>query len=128
MNSPVDTRVDSAPSVCYLGVRLKIGFSFLRRFLSNAIAILSASISGLVLAYEIPVLLGWLICDELLSPLWLIWLLVFGVGGSVAWGLIPGWGLTPVESLRRQVILATIVFLTTSAVIFTSNSVEMHVL
>lgn len=126
MSTPVGTYADSAPSGWYIGARLKIGFSFMGRFTSNGAVIASAHITGMILAYEIPVLLRWLIHGELMPSLWLLWLLVFGGGGAVAWGLVPGWGLTPVESLRRQVMLTTIVFVTTSAVIFTNNPTAQH--
>lgn len=49
---------------------------------------------------------------------WMIYLVVGWILGSFAMKLLPGWGLGPVEELRRTTLLLTGVFAATTAMLF----------
>ena len=110
MPVPFGTKIDLAPSGWYFRTKLKIGLSYFRRCGLNAMVLLSADLVGLTLAYELAAVAQWLRLGTALHPVWLIWLAVFWTMGACAWGLLPGWGLSSVEALRRQVLLTALSF------------------
>lgn len=55
--------------------------------------------------------------DPMISS-WMVYLIVAWVLGSFSMKLLPGWGLGPVEELRRTVILLIGVFTATTAMLF----------
>lgn len=111
MNSTDATEtITLAPSGWYFKTKLKIGFSYFNRFTTNAVFLLALDCLAIVLAFEIATLTRWVLFDGPMSPVWLLWLCGFWALGAFAWGLLPGWGLSPVESLRRQVVLTCACF------------------
>ncbi|MEM7790148.1 MAG: undecaprenyl-phosphate galactose phosphotransferase WbaP [Verrucomicrobiota bacterium] len=124
MNANRSMVIGDAPSGWYFSTKLKIGFSYFQRYLINSVVLLLSDIIGLVIAFEIAAVSRWLLMGEPMSPEWVIWLGIFWVLGASAWGLLPGWGLSPVESLRRQVGLTVAVFAGAAVAIFLSKTGE----
>ena len=53
MSVPIGTKIELAPSGWYFRAKLRIGFSYFRRYALNATLLLAADLVGLVLAFEL---------------------------------------------------------------------------
>lgn len=126
MNALIGTQIDVAPSTWIFSTKLKIGFCYFSRCAFNSTVMLMADLMGLLLAFECATLGRWLLLGERMSPIWALWLGAFWAFGAFAWSLLPGWGLSPVESLRRQVCLTSTVFAGVAVVLFLSQSGTDH--
>ena len=126
MSVPIGTKIELAPSVWYFRTKLRIGFSYFSRYALNATLLLAADLVGLALAFELAAYtrLFWL--GSPLSPVWIMWLAVFWSIGAFTWGLLPAWGLCPVESLRRQVSLTAIAFTGVAVALFLTKRGDEH--
>ncbi len=122
METLLSTRVDPAPSGWYFSTKLKIGFSYFNRCLVNAAALLIGDFIAIVLAFELAALTRWAVMGKPIGPDWLPWLCGFWAAGALAWRLLPAWGMSPVESLRRMVGLTTIIFACLTVVLFLTRS------
>lgn len=106
----VDVRADqtihtSATAVGFAGRRLQNGFALA---VGDSFGLSLALLGGIVIRY--------LIAGTGAVPEW-GWILLPSVGvGGLLLGLLPGWGLGPVEELRRMILLLTAVFGLTSIV------------
>lgn len=126
MSVPIGTKIDLAPSGWYFRTKLKIGFSYFSRYALNASLLLAADLVGLVLAFELAAYTRFLLLGSPMSAVWMMWLAVFWSVGAFAWGLLPAWGLCPVESLRRQVSLTAIAFAAVAVSLFLTKSGDQH--
>ena len=122
MSATIGSKVDVAPSGCYFKNKLRVGFSYFGHSALNATVLLAADVIGLLLAFELAAYTRLLLLGSPMSPVWVLWLTVFWAMGAFAWGLLPGWGLCPVESLRRQVCLTVLVFAGVSVALFLTKS------
>lgn len=122
MSAPIGSQIDLAPSGWYFKTKLRIGFSYFSRYALNATVLLTADIIGLVLVFELAAYTRQFFLGAPMSPVWIVWLAVCWAMGAFAWGLLPAWGLCPVESLRRQVCLTTIVFAGVAVALFLTKS------
>ncbi len=118
MNALVGTQIEQAPSGWYFSTKLSIGFSYFSRLFIDSLVFISTDVMSLFLSIELAALVGWVLGGDAVSSEWLYWLLPFWAAGAAIWGLCPGWGLSAVESLRRQVILCFVVFAATGAAMF----------
>jgi len=122
MSLAIGTNIDTAPSGCYFRTKLRVGFSYFSHYALNASVLLAADIIGLLLAFELAAYTRQLFFGSPMSPVWVVWLTVCWAMGAFAWGLLPAWGLCPVESLRRQVCLTALVFAGVSVALFLTKS------
>ena len=122
MSLAIGTNIDTAPSGCYFRTKLRVGFSYFSHYALNASVLLAADIIGLLLAFELAAYTRQLFFGSPMSPVWVVWLTVCWAMGAFAWGLLPAWGLCPVESLRRQVCLTALVFAGVSVALFLTKA------
>jgi Undecaprenyl-phosphate galactose phosphotransferase WbaP len=122
MSVTIGTEIEIAPSGWYFKAKLRIGFSYFSHYALNAIVLLTADVIGLVLAFELAAHARELFWGSPMSPVWVVWLVVCWAMGAFAWGLLPAWGLCPVECLRRQVSLTAIVFSGVAVALFLTKS------
>jgi len=122
MSIAIESKIDIAPSGCYFKTKLRVGFTYFSHYASNAVVLLTADVIGLLLAFELAASARLLLFGSPMSPVWLLWLTVAWAVGAFAWGLLPAWGLSPVECLRRQVCLTAIVFSGVSVALFLTQS------
>ncbi len=100
-------------------------YSYARRFFLNAIAL------GLfeAIALMVSLLLGGIIRlawkGEPMLANWMWYLLGAWSIGAYITRLLPGWGLGPVEELRRTFFLLTTVFTSTTAMLFWGKAAEI---
>ncbi len=113
-----DTQVERAATGWLFSTKLKIGFSYFNRFAVNALSLLVSDLIGLLLALELTALARWAIFGSPMSPQWMGAIMGAWTIGAFSWKILPGWGLSPVEILRRLVILSSILFGSVSAVLF----------
>lgn len=92
-------------------VRRSVCISYLGRYLMNAIFSVISDTAALVLSFESAAWLHYLVFGGRMSASWALYLVFFWTLGAAAWRLLPGWGLSPVESLRRQVLLTVVVYI-----------------
>ncbi len=118
MHATATTQVDPAPAGWIFSTKLRIGFSYFGRYVSNSLVLLGTDVFALLLAFEAAAVARWAIMGEPMIQTWIVWLAAFWAIGAVVWGLLPGWGLSPVESFRRQVLLTCASFAATSMVLF----------
>lgn len=111
-----------APSGWNFTTKLKIGFGYFNRVVANSAVMLSADVISFLMAFQIAAFLRLKFVGSAMSPEWSGVFLVIWVLGAAAWGLLPGWGQSPVESLRRQVLLVAITFAGTAVFVFMSKS------
>lgn len=126
MARPIGTKIDLAPSGWYFRAKLRISFNYFSRCALNAIVLLAADIVGLVLAFEVSAYARLFVLGSSMNPVWIMWLAVFWSIGAFIWGLLPAWGLSSVESLRRQVLLTFIAFAGIAVVLFLTKSGDEH--
>lgn len=115
-------QIGAAPSGWYFKTKVSIGFSYFNRYAVNLFVLYWADVISLVLAFHLAGLCRWAIFGEPMNPVWVLWLVSFWGFGAYAWGLLPGWGMCVVESLRRQVGLAVMVFVAAAAALFLTKS------
>ncbi|MCZ7592074.1 MAG: hypothetical protein M5U15_07915 [Kiritimatiellae bacterium] len=97
-------------------------YPYIRRLLGNAVVLGISEAIALMLSLLLGgiVRLAWK--GEPMLANWMWYLLgAWAIGAYVA-RLLPGWGLGPVEELRRTFFLLTAAFATTTATLFWSKS------
>jgi len=99
--------------------------SHLSRSLLNGSVLGLVEVSALALALLLGGLLrAYYVQGESMFAHWMWYLLLAWFAGSLAVRLLPGWGLGPVEELRRQVLLLCSVFGGTTALLFWGKAAE----
>lgn len=98
-------RADEFPNA-----RRSICLSYLGRYMLNAVASLISDVAALVLSFELASWLHYFTFGDRMSATWTLYLVAFWTVGAAAWRLLPGWGLSPVETLRRQFFLTLATF------------------
>ncbi len=93
-------------------------FSYTGRMALNAVCLFVAECSMLLLSLLAGGLLRWWWKGDPMFSSWMPLLLAAWLIGASVSRLIPGWGLGPVEELRRSIIVITVVFLGTTAMLF----------
>lgn len=126
MKAPVIARIDAVPTTWCFTTKLRIGLGYFNRFLTNSVTILMADILALVLAFDLAALLRYLVMGKAMDVGWVLWAIGFWVSGAFAWKILPGWGLSSVESLRRQFGLTLLVFGAAAATLFITKSGIEH--
>ncbi|MEM9026664.1 MAG: sugar transferase, partial [Verrucomicrobiota bacterium] len=107
----LDTPIESCPKQWHFRMKLNLGIKLFRRLVINSSVLLVAEILGLFLVYEASAISLNFIFGHSLEFSWFYLSVLIWAIGSIAWGLLPGWGLSAFESLRRQVILCVGTFL-----------------
>lgn len=100
-------------------------YPFVRRSIGNALILGTVEAAALMLSLLLGgiVRLAWK--GEPMLANWMWYLLgAWAIGAYVA-RILPGWGLGPVEELRRTFFLLTAAFATTTATLFWSKSAEI---
>lgn len=97
-------------------------YPYIRRLLGNAIVLGISEAAALMLSLLLGgiVRLAWK--GEPMLANWMWYLLGAWAIGAYVTRLLPGWGLGPVEELRRTFFLLTAAFATTTATLFWSKS------
>lgn len=126
MKVPAAYRIDTVPNAWYFSTKLRIGFSYFNRFLSNAALLLLSDIVALVLVFDLAALLRYLIFGKAMNIGWVVWVIGFWVAAAFGWKILPGWGLSSVEYLRRQVGLTSFTFGAAAAALFLTKSGIEH--
>lgn len=111
-------RIKHAPQKWLLRTKIKVGISFFRRLFINALLLSLAHLTGLGLACGCAVLFYGCLSGDFRAPPAAWSLPFFWVIGSAVWELVPGWGLTSSEILRRQIILTSVIFGLCGAIIY----------
>lgn len=93
-------------------------FPLLRRTLSNAIVVGAIEATALLGSLWLAGLLRTIWRGEPMFVSWMFYLLGAWLVGAYVAKLLPGWGLGPVEELRRTVLLLVTVFAGTTAMLF----------
>ncbi|MGB0370609.1 MAG: exopolysaccharide biosynthesis polyprenyl glycosylphosphotransferase [Opitutales bacterium] len=107
----LDTPIEASPKQWHFRMKLNLGLKLFKRLILNASVLLFAEILGLFVAYEAAALsLKWALGHSLDLSWFYLSAAIWGIG-SIAWGLLPGWGLSAFEALRRQVLLCIGTFL-----------------
>jgi len=111
-SSGVTTSLSASPPV----------FSYAQRLWANGSTLLLADLISLSLALFAGGLLRIALFGDSMVPPW-SWLIipVWGLGAT-AMGLIPGWGIGPVEQLRRLMVLVCAAFGFAAAALFLSKT------
>ncbi|MGJ8651558.1 MAG: undecaprenyl-phosphate galactose phosphotransferase WbaP [Opitutaceae bacterium] len=115
-------QIGAAHSGWYFSAKVSIGFRYFHRYAINFFVLFLADAISLIFAFEFAALCRWAIYGEPMNPVWVLWLVFFWGFGAYAWNLLPGWGMSTVESLRRQVGLIIMVFAAAAAALFLSKS------
>jgi Undecaprenyl-phosphate galactose phosphotransferase WbaP len=122
MTAHYTAEIDAAPSGWYFSTKVKIGFSYFQRYATNAMALFLSDALCLFVSYYASAIFCWALWGHVINPIWTFWLISFWGVGAFVWKILPGWGLSAVESLRRQVGLTFLVFAAVSMVfLFTSR-------
>lgn len=116
------THIDFAPRSWDFSTALRDNYGYFQRFLVNAAVILAADVAGLLLSFQFAAVCRWQLLGKPMYPEWIGWFVVFWTIGTILWGLLPGWGLPQVESLRRQVLLLCFTFGIMTILLFLSRS------
>lgn len=97
-----------------------------RRMLGNGFALAVSDGLALAIAFHLAVGVRGLFLGTM--DFSLVVLVVIGIWllGAKIGGLLPAWGLSPVEALRRQVLLIAISFGAALSVLFLSQTVEQY--
>ncbi|HEY8241432.1 MAG TPA: undecaprenyl-phosphate galactose phosphotransferase WbaP [Kiritimatiellia bacterium] len=117
-NRKADTPAPHAGGGWALMADARPPFAFHRRLALNAFVLGVGEVSALMGSLLIGDLIRFLWKGDTMFASWM-WVLVAAwlVGATVA-KLLPGWGLGPVEELRRTVLLLASVFAATTAMLF----------
>lgn len=120
--------VDEAPSssVSEGGAFAKVpSFRYTRRLVRNATVLMAADALAILSAFSAAGLLRQVLMGSSMNSLWTLWVVACWWIGAAAAGLSPGWGLSPVESLRRLVSLTCIIFAGTAVALFLSKTGDL---
>lgn len=99
-------------------------FVFLRHKLQNALAVIAGDAFALGLSLLVVGLVRYAVLGEHFDPKWSLYIVgVWGMGASFL-NLVPGWGLGPVEELRRVTLLLVFVYFSLAVVLFFSKQAE----
>ena len=93
-------------------------FPLLRRSVGNALVVGAAEAMALLGSLWLAGLLRTILRGEPMFASWMFYLLGAWIIGAYVAKLLPGWGLGPVEELRRTVLLLVAVFAATTAMLF----------
>jgi Undecaprenyl-phosphate galactose phosphotransferase WbaP len=122
MQAVTVNQVDPASSGWFFTTKLRIGFNFFGRCASNSAVLLGSDVIALLLAFETAAVARWVIMGSPMVQTWILWIAGFWAIGAALWGLLPGWGLSPVESLRRQVLLTCASFAAAAVLLFLAKT------
>lgn len=100
-------------------------FPYLRRSLLNAVTIGTAEASALILSLFAGGFVRMVWKGEPMLASWMAYLLGAWIVGAYVAKLLPGWGLGPVEELRRTFFLLVAVFAGTTAMLFWGKAAEI---
>jgi Undecaprenyl-phosphate galactose phosphotransferase WbaP len=103
--------VDVVRAGAFSSARKNVYLNYAWRYLINAIASLISDVAALVLSFELASWAHYFVFGDRMDATWALYLFFFWGIGAAVWRLLPSWGLSPVESLRRQVILTLVVFI-----------------
>lgn len=93
-------------------------FSYLARMSWNALCVGAAESLVLLGSLMLGGLIRWIVKGDPMFASWMLLLVAAWVLGSWVARMLPGWGLGPVEELRRTVITLTVVFAATTVMVF----------
>lgn len=102
-----------------------ISFPYLRRSLLNAFVLGAAEASALIISLIAGGLVRTVWKGEPMLASWMAYLLGAWIIGAYVAKLLPGWGLGPVEELRRTFFLLVAVFAGTTAMLFWGKAAEI---
>ncbi len=97
-------------------------FGYARRFARNAVVLAAADAVAILAAFQAAGVVRDLLFGSPMTSLWTLWVVLCWWIGAALYGLMPGWGLSPVESLRKQVSLTCLIFAGTTAALFLSKT------
>ncbi|MFT4902149.1 MAG: Undecaprenyl-phosphate galactose phosphotransferase WbaP [Lentimonas sp.] len=103
--------------------RRSICSSYLARYFINAVATVISDAAALVLSFELASYVHYFAWGDRMNSNWTLWLVGIWALGAAAWRLLPGWGLSAVESLRRLVILTCATFSSVLVALFLRESI-----
>jgi Undecaprenyl-phosphate galactose phosphotransferase WbaP len=99
-------------------------FPYLRRAALNAAVMGATEASALMVSLMLGAFIRLLWKGSPMFASWMWYLILAWIIGAFAARLLPGWGLGPVEELRRTVLLLTGVFVGTTAMLFWGQAAE----
>lgn len=114
--------IGEAPTGWYFKTKVRIGFSFFKRYALNFVCLFTADVLALVLSFELAALTRYLVLGEAMNPAWVLWLVPLWGLGALFTNILPGWGMSSVECLRRQVCLTVFVFAAAAVMLFLTKS------
>ncbi len=114
--------IGAAPTGWYFKTKVRIGFSFFKRYATNFICLFAADVTALVLSFELAALSRYMLKGEAMNPAWVLWLVPLWGLGALFSKILPGWGMSSVECLRRQVCLTFWVFSAAATMLFLTQS------
>lgn len=100
-------------------------FPYLRRASLNALTLGAAEAAALILSLFVGGFIRMAWKGEPMLASWMAYLLGAWVIGAYVAKLLPGWGLGPVEELRRTFFLLVAVFAGTTAMLFWGKAAEI---
>ncbi|MEZ4695533.1 MAG: undecaprenyl-phosphate galactose phosphotransferase WbaP [Rhodothermales bacterium] len=99
-------------------------FLYLRHSFQNAFAIAAGDTFALGLSLVMAGAIRYFLLGQPFDPKW-SWFVIGAWGtGAVSTGLLPGWGLGPVEELRRSSILLFSVYFSLAVLLFFSQQIS----
>jgi Undecaprenyl-phosphate galactose phosphotransferase WbaP len=97
-------------------------FSYYRRLVVNAAALLTSDAMALLLALVLAGFIRYLLKDHYMPLSRGVWVIPTWCAGAIAMRLVPGWGNGAVEDLRRIQILLAVVFAAAAIALFATKS------
>ncbi len=99
-------------------------FVYLRHYFQNGFAIAAGDTFAIGLSLVLAGLIRFFFLGQHFDPAWSWYLIgVWGVG-AMSFGLLPGWGLGPVEELRRISVLLLSLYFSLAVVLFFSKQIN----
>ena len=99
-------------------------YPYLRQAIRNALALGIAESAMLVVCLLLGAYIRFQWKGETMFASWMLYLVAAWVIGTFMTKLLPGWGLGPVEELRRSVLLLVGVFAGTTAMLFWGQAAQ----
>lgn len=96
-------------------------FVFLRHKLQNALAVIAGDAFALGASLMVVGVLRFFALGEEFDPSWGVYIVGVWAMGASFLNLVPGWGLGPVEELRRVTLLLVFVYFSLAVVLFFSK-------
>lgn len=118
MDRPLPTSTAAGTPVTDTALPGSISFPLLRRTVNNAVVVGAIEAAALLGSLWLAGLLRTIWRGEPMFASWMFYLLGAWMIGAYVAKLLPGWGLGPVEELRRTVLLLVTVFAGTTAMLF----------